>query len=206
MRIHFRLMDPECPTEQWWSMAAKYPLEAEASVLFPLLTLESPERWKKLEAANIGKWISRTMRRIGKRRRCLFACDCAERALLAVKTSVIPSMVHLDVAIETARRFANHQATGHELDFAIAVAEEKYAKATSYAVMHTNNFYYAAAQAVQAARHSIVSIRPGNSEEEDASWACDSAVMAIRNADGDSLKEQQWQWQRLQQYLRGETK
>ncbi len=42
------LQHPNCPTDLWWELAVDYPIEAQASLLYPLLTLESPERWEKL--------------------------------------------------------------------------------------------------------------------------------------------------------------
>ena len=41
---------PNCPVESWWRCALVYPVEARASVLFPLFTLEEPGRWAALEA------------------------------------------------------------------------------------------------------------------------------------------------------------
>jgi len=40
-----QLVHPNCPTERWWHLAAFHPEEAQASPLFALLTLETPERW-----------------------------------------------------------------------------------------------------------------------------------------------------------------
>ncbi len=39
------LAHPNCPAALWWELAAEYPVEAQASVLYPMLTLESPGQW-----------------------------------------------------------------------------------------------------------------------------------------------------------------
>ncbi len=51
------LQHPNCAADMWWKLATLYPLEAEASVLFPLLTLEDPSRWVRQECENISGWI-----------------------------------------------------------------------------------------------------------------------------------------------------
>ncbi len=51
------LADPECSTELWWQLAAVFPIEAIASPLYPLLTLETPEKWCALEEEHLLAWI-----------------------------------------------------------------------------------------------------------------------------------------------------
>ena len=71
-----QLAHPNCPEALWWALAVKHPLEAEASSLYSLLTLESPERWVQLENDNMGKWIGREASDW-----LLFGADCAEHVL-----------------------------------------------------------------------------------------------------------------------------
>ncbi len=75
------LAEAECPAEMWWELAAQYPLEAMQSVLFPLLTLEAPERWAQLELDNAPEWARKATLRLANVPRDLLACDCLERAL-----------------------------------------------------------------------------------------------------------------------------
>jgi len=79
--IAANISDPECPTEEWWRLAAEHPFEAMASPLYPLLTLESPERWVQLERDNLEEWIDDAANRLLYNNQHLFAADCAERAL-----------------------------------------------------------------------------------------------------------------------------
>ncbi len=46
-----------CPAFLWWKAAATYPLEAQASPLYSLFMLESPERWVELEHRHRDAWI-----------------------------------------------------------------------------------------------------------------------------------------------------
>src|SRR5574342_476232 len=75
------LGDPHCPTEIWWELAGKYPIEAKASPLFGLLILESPERWKTVEEKHIATWIEEGIKRLSEKDQHLFAADCAEHVL-----------------------------------------------------------------------------------------------------------------------------
>ncbi len=50
------LADPECQVEVWWGYAFAFPQEAQASALYPLLTLENPGRWEEIKKANQGNW------------------------------------------------------------------------------------------------------------------------------------------------------
>lgn len=75
------LQHPDCATETWWRLAAKYPIEAMESVLYPLLLLEAPERWIELEERHMGQWIGDVLSRLPDRFSQLFGIDCAERVL-----------------------------------------------------------------------------------------------------------------------------
>jgi len=43
------LQHPNCPAPLWWRIAEVHPVEAMASVLYPLMLIESPERWAEQE-------------------------------------------------------------------------------------------------------------------------------------------------------------
>lgn len=51
------ILHPNCPPEVWWPLAEKYPLLAIQSPMFPILTLESPDRWIDLEREKASDWI-----------------------------------------------------------------------------------------------------------------------------------------------------
>ena len=48
---------PNCPPDLWWEIAADYPLKAQASLLYPLLTLENPGWWGQMEHRHRDRWI-----------------------------------------------------------------------------------------------------------------------------------------------------
>jgi len=52
-----QLAHPNCPTERWWKLAAFHPEEAQVSPLFPLLTLETPERWTGMAETLVNRQI-----------------------------------------------------------------------------------------------------------------------------------------------------
>lgn len=43
------LAHPNCPIDLWWILARMHPVEATLSPLYPLVLLESPEKWEQLE-------------------------------------------------------------------------------------------------------------------------------------------------------------
>lgn len=120
-------------------------------------------------------WNERTAR--------LFACDCAER-VLPIYERDYPNDRRPRAAIETARRYANGEATRKEL----AAARDAAGDAT----------WAAARTAAWAAAR-------------DAAWAAarDAARAAARDAAMDAARataraaERAWQWHRLCEYLEG---
>jgi len=105
------LLSPECPTEVWWELARPHPLEAMSSVLFPLLTLESPERWVALVARNCTSWIDAVLKTLPNAQAQLFAADCVEHVLPFYEAShtaqVCAELLETTVrrSIEERRRF-----------------------------------------------------------------------------------------------------
>jgi hypothetical protein len=129
-------------------------------------------------------WNDRTAR--------LFACDCAERVLPLFELAH-PDDSRPRVAIETARRFANGEATSDELAAAGAAAEP--AGAASWAAAGAASC--ATGDAVRAAAVSAGA----------ASWAAARAARdaAVSARDAARAAERQWQARRLIEYLKGEA-
>ncbi len=75
------LSDPECPTSLWWEGAIKFPLIVMASPLFPLLTLEQPDRWLQLEEVYANMWMQVEWPRLARFMQLSLQADCAERCL-----------------------------------------------------------------------------------------------------------------------------
>ena len=75
------LRHPNCPAELWWELAAEYPVEAQESVLYQLVTLENPGRWSKLESDNFKAWITSASDWLTWEQQHLFVADCEEHFL-----------------------------------------------------------------------------------------------------------------------------
>ena len=103
----------------------------------------------------------------------LFACDCAER-VLPIFEKEYPEDNRPRKAIETARLFANGEATQKEMDAAWAAARDA---------------------AWAAARDAAWDVA------WDAAWAARAAARAARAAAWDA--EQKWQINKLSEYLGG---
>lgn len=75
------LQSADCLTEDWWELARGFPIAAMRSVLFPLLTLESPERWQQLEADNLDQWVDHGWNYLSPRDQRLLSADCCAHVL-----------------------------------------------------------------------------------------------------------------------------
>jgi len=82
-------------------------------VLYWMLTLESPERWEKLQRQNIGDWVDQAAKRLPFRERELFTADCAEM-VLRIYARAHPNDRRVREAIEARRFFANGQISDEE--------------------------------------------------------------------------------------------
>lgn len=93
------IMDPECDTELWWDLASFMPFEAMQSPLFPLLVLESPERWQRLVVGRYYEWIDTGLDRLpSEQDRQQFALDCLARVVPSFEASyrkLLPPAVKL---------------------------------------------------------------------------------------------------------------
>lgn len=127
----------------------------------------------------------------------LFACDCAER-VLCIYEREIPGDTRPRQAIETARRFANGEATRTELDAAELAASWAASKAA-----------WAAWDAAKAARAAAWDA----GDAACAAWAAWDAARAARAAraaacaawDAACAAERDRQTERLRQYLNAEV-
>ena len=114
-------------------------------------------------------WTERTAR--------LFACDCAERSLKYADKMSVNTLIS---TIDTARRFANGDATREELNAAWSAA-------------------WSAAEIAASAAWSAAEIAA-----ESAAWrAAESAASAAESA---ASAEARWQTKRLFEYLDGKRK
>jgi len=115
------LAHPNCPAELWWELAENHPLEAEASILYPILTLEAPERWAELEKRCIWSWTYTLMSKLPIKMQHLFAAECANR-VLHIWEDDFPRDKRPRQAIAAARAFGNGKATQSQLDAAYQAA------------------------------------------------------------------------------------
>jgi hypothetical protein len=136
------------------------------------------------------RWDERTAR--------LFACDCAERAL-PIYEKRCPGDDRPRKAIETARRYANGEATAKEL-----AAAWDAVWAAGAAVWSAARAAWSAARAAGAAAWAAV-----RATASDAVWAAAGAVWAATRAaepaagTATRAAERKWQTERLMEYLDG---
>jgi len=175
------LENPNCPAALWWELAGKHPFEAMKSSLYPLLTLECPERWATLETAHLGDWgdwLRKGMSQLSEKDLRLFGIECAERVLPLFEKEH-PTDKRPRQAIEVARKFTRGQATQKQLEHAHQLAID--------ASVPGSNAYEAAA-AVRAVTSTPL-------------FAAFYGALAVPVR--DFAKERAWQWHRLLEYLRG---
>jgi len=186
------LHHPNCPPEIWWGCADHYSLEAQSSVLFPLMILENPARWAAIEWVWISDWIKVVCNRLSLQKRELFACDCVERVLFIYERQQLGNSMVRD-AINIRRQAALEQVSS--FDWGIArLALEKEANRL-YATGPEHMVVYAAIDLVAKDASSLAAHAMATNKEDDT-----LAVAWAR-----AWKEEfRWQWARLQQYARGE--
>ena len=191
------LQHPNCPIELWWKLARHYPLEAMASMLFDLMTMEAPERWVRLEQSHAKDWMKYVATRglLSDQKMRLLVADIAEHVLPLFEQRKRQDASPRS-AIETARLFAQGQATDQEMSNASVLAthgakdvgEDNAAESAGLAA------------AWCASPVNIVQIIENTSYS--AAWAAHYA----RGRTVDALNaEYAWQWQRFLAYLRGEA-
>ena len=201
------LAHPDCPTELWWGLAKDYPLEAQESVLYPLLTLEDPARWVRLEAECMGLWVLYTCQDLPLQDQLLFCADAGEH-VLPIFEAEHPNDLRPREAIRVQRLYARGEAT---------VAQWQAAQEGAYAFTQGVEIGAAWAAALACGGEPI-----GSSESEDpfdclrlAAEAAESAALE-KSSDFEIARYQsiggvaygaevRWQWDRVRQYLRGEA-
>ena len=132
----------------------------------------------------VDTWNERTAR--------LFACDCAERALRYADKTSVDTLISI---INTARRFANGEASFEDLDAAQAAARDASRDAAGAAAMSAA--WAAARNAAGAAARNAA-----GAAAMSAAWA--AARNAARNAAMSA--ETRWQTKRLFEYLNEKRK
>jgi hypothetical protein len=183
------LAHPNCPIELWWHLATRHPFEAQNSVLFDLMTMEAPERWEKLERAELEWGIRDYSQKLPLASIFLLAADYAEHVLPAWERRY-PDNQAPRHAISLTRQLAHGEVAedSPSLKQARQAVRQAYFRAeTESAIDYSSGF------AADAARQALVGTN-------DAAWkASTSAAKAAANQWG----ERKWQWRRLCDYLRG---
>ncbi len=171
-------------------MAATYPWEAMNSVLFPLLTLETPGRWVQLEKDNITDWVESNIGLLPEDKQQLFAADCVEQVLPFFE-SKYPGDFRPRLATRARRLFALGKMTseGWKEAQASALAASREVTAKS------NEGDLTCGPAAWVARAAKAP------EAVNVSRACGWAQRSLQVV----YESRRWQWDRLMQYLRGET-
>ena len=185
------LADAECDLERWWTLAAVHPLEAEASPLYDLLTLEEPGRWGEMEKKKASSWMRTALPYLNERDKRLFACDCAER-VLGYFEKVFPTDLRPREALHVARAFANGEATLAQLTSANANAE------TANDVAFSED--HAASQAANA-----ITLAADPFDTKAPMYAADAAADVADFTAKAYHRERSWQWRRLREYVMGKV-
>ena len=193
------ILDPECDSEHWWELAADYPLEAMASVLFPLLTLEAPARWEKMQEEYAEQWIEISFRRLPWEQKELFAMDCAERALPIFEQKHPNDMRPRD-AIKARRLFAQGRISRE-----IWLNAQKDAQQAVFAVNALNVSIYSSEKSAALAAAAANAANVYFYAAESIFHATKSNKKTIIEATFSRDAERAWRWNRLLQYVRGEV-
>jgi len=193
--------DPECPVDEWWAIATDYPLEAMVSPLYPLLTLEEPERWLEIEHRNAERWVRSHQTMLSEQDQRRFACDCAERVLDFWEEAGGDARPRQAIALSRLYAAGNLgeqmlHAAHHGLTNAVIDARRE--KISTYPV---------AKSALECVRMSVNAADAGSSALEairtkaqgKRHWTDDAIAREAR------AEEAVWQWRRLAAYCRREV-
>jgi len=190
------LQHPNCPPDLWWKIAAKYPLEAVNSVLYPLLTLEEPERWAELERLCLGGWIRAKEQTLPAKMKRQFNSDCAAH-VLPFFAQEHPGDLRPHHAIELARNIRRYNKNNPE-------HAAVYNGALQARVLPRHDT--AASAAADAALYALAGPEEYGMEPYEAAELAaynDKARISEKAAEEAEHQERLWQWHRLQEYLRG---
>jgi hypothetical protein len=211
------LNHPNCPLDLWWQLASQHPAEAEASLLFELMTMEEPSRWGEMEDKNAKDWIITYGSQMSDGDKMRFTLDCAAR-VLPVFERVYPTDKRPRKAIEETRIVLDAKGRISDLNrdldryAADAQAATELAKSRRNALAASPRATLteiAAAAAYYAAQTAQYAVQGSRSYYEVAKQAA-YAAMHGAGSDPDTCtkayrSEQAWQWRRTLQYLRGKT-
>ena len=104
------LRHPNCPVDLWWEIAVAQPYQAEASPLYPLLTLEAPERWEAILATSIDLWLQEAIGCLSFTEQQILAADCVEH-ILPIFARAYPDDQRPREAIRVRRLWAQGEVT-----------------------------------------------------------------------------------------------
>ncbi len=191
---------PNCPRELWWRVAQDLPMTAQQSVLYPILTLESPDRWFQLERDYASDWVEGSWTRLLPKDRRLFAADCAEHVLPHFEDAY-PEDDRPRKAIAAARVFANSNLTKKSLALLQAAYEDADA-AYNEARDASSELYEEGAPGEERERAESAERAAGAAmyATANSSSIFDTSDMAAEVAE-DPSEESVWQWHRLLFYL-----
>jgi len=200
------LLHPNCPKEQWWQLAARYPLPALTSPAGQLHLLAEPDRWMQMEHYKVHNWIALHVERLDTFTMRRFAVDCAEHVWTAFDPWFFLSLSsegkkQARRAIQVARLFAESHGRKTKKKQLIVAYDAVIDAIGSRSAGAPNSMLRAA---------SLVATV--DFEAKHAIWAAGAAADVIYHlADPESqailhsVAEQVWQWRRLLQYVRGEV-
>ena len=191
-----QLAHPNCPTEMWWALAKSYPVEAMDSPLYPLLTLETPERWLAMQEKHGESWMTTYLRHLSPAQQQWMAAACIEHVLpWFVGAPGHDIYRQMRTAMERRRAFARGELSEEEWE-EIRAREHLAAKAPYW-----DEGYKAAYEkdVDGVARMTIFAIA------KMAEYRCQRAQKKADVWDQTWVAARQWQWARLLQYLRGEV-
>jgi hypothetical protein len=193
------LAHPNCPADLWWELATHHPMEAQESVLYSMLTLESPERWAQLERTNLERWIRDVCNSLSRKSQHLFAADCAER-VLPIFERKHPNDKRPREAIRLRRLFAKKEAT---------VEQWNTARNEARSIFHKGGFINISAPkswfAVRGAADTSAELEVQEAAESAVFTAATHATSESHEAkafERAAYLERKWQWERLQEYLK----
>jgi hypothetical protein len=166
--------------------------------LYALLTLVDPERWVQMESLFILRWLESTLNRLPFSSQQMFAAECLDR-VLPLFERIRPKDQRPRKAIEVRRRWAEGKATIDEWSVATSASYEASRtnkRQADYEVArgaYLENAYSAISAVARAAGHANTGqlVRRHLGEPFDGvAWRA----------------ELQWQWRRLQTFVKSQEK
>ncbi len=194
------LNHPNCTPEIWWDAAHFFPFQAIQSMLFPMMTLEAPERWEALERDDAASWINDYLGHciappplLSSTDLHLFVIDCVEH-VMPLWTACFPNDTRPQDALDAAKQWLAGEITADQMQRASMAALEASTKPPLRPAVHCATYVAQAAQLASA---------PGSAKQavESAAYAVYAKHMPRASAFEAHRDETVWQWHRLVQYL-----